>query len=401
MITKEFLQKQLTENILPFWLAQQDKDHGGFYGKVTIDLDCDPYAPKGGVMMSRFLWSFSHSYDLLQNKEYKTAADHAYSFLIDTLWDKENGGIYWFVDSSGETLNTIKHVYAQAFAIYGLSEYVKIVPTSEALRYAKKLYHLIEEKAYNSDTKGYEEEFDQTWHQKDLTQVATENPEVHYTTNTLLHLLEAYTNLYTVWKNDHLLERIKHLLTLFTQHIYHSQGYCLQEFNQNWGSISPGVSYGHDIETSWLIDETLEKCQITGELADHAHEMTASLAFNCFKNGLDDVGWMNNHSDGKHQDKTKVWWVQAEAVIGLFHAFQQSKNLHYREASLTLAHLIQQKFIDGRHGSEWYSRLDSEGNLLSVLRKNGTSEENISDAWKGPYHTVRFYLEMIRRLEEQ
>lgn len=401
MITKEFLQAQLTESVLPFWLAQQDKDHGGFYGKVTIDLESDPHASKSGVMMSRFLWSFSHSYAVLQNKEYKTASDHAYTFLIDTLWDKQYGGIYWLVDSSCEPLNTIKHVYAQAFAIYGLSEYVKIAPESEALSYAKKLYDLIEEKAYNSDTKGYEEEFDRVWHQKNLTQVATNNPEVHYTTNTLLHLLEAYTNLYTVWQNDALLERIKHLLTLFTQHIYHSQGYCLQEFNQNWDSVHPGVSYGHDIETSWLVDETLEKCQINGELANQVHEMTASLASYCFENGLDSVGWMNSHTEGQYQDETKVWWVQAEAVIGLFHAFQQSGEHRYRESSHRLSKLVQQHFVDDRPGSEWYSRLDSESKLLSVLRKNSHSEENISDAWKGPYHTVRFYLEMIRRLEEQ
>lgn len=401
MITKEFLQAQLTESVLPFWLAQQDKDHGGFYGKVTIDLERDPHAPKGGVMISRFLWSFSHSYAVLQNKEYKPVADHAYTFLIDTLWDKKYGGIYWLVDSSGEPLNTIKHVYAQAFAIYGLSEYAKIAPESEALSYAKKLYDLIEEKAYNSDTKGYEEEFDQVWHQKNLTQIATNNLEVHYTTNTLLHLLEAYTNLYTVWQNDVLLERIKHLLTLFTQHICHSQGYCLQEFNQNWDSVHPGVSYGHDIETSWLVDETLEKCQITGELANQVHEMTASLASYCFENGLDNVGWMNSHTDSQYQDETKVWWIQAEAVIGLFHAFQQSGDHRYSESSHLLSKLIQQNFVDDRPRSEWYSRLDSEGNLLSVLRKNGKLEENISDAWKGPYHTVRFYLEMIKRLEEQ
>lgn len=401
MITKDFLQTQLTESILPFWLTQQDKNKGGFYGKVTIDLEYDVFAPKGGVMTSRFLWSFSRSYHVIKKQDYQKAADHAYAFLTETLWDNKYGGIYWLVDSSGEPLNSIKHIYAQAFAIYGLSEYAKIAPNTDALDYAKLLYRLIEEKAYNPSTKGYEEEFDQFWNQKALSQVATTHSEVHYTTNTHLHLLEAYTNLYTVWPNKELLKKIKNLLKIFSQHIYHPQGYCLQEFNQNWQSLTPGVSYGHDIETSWLLDETLDLCGISGELANDIHNLTASLAANCFENGLDAKGWMNNYANEQQCDETKVWWVQAETAVGLFHAFQQSGDIRYQEATATLLTLIQQKFIDKRSGSEWYSRLDSNETLLSILRKNGSTEENISDSWKGPYHTVRFYIEMISRLEEK
>lgn len=401
MQTKEVLKNQLLAKVLPFWLSQQDNTNGGFYGKLSIDLETDPLAPKGGVMMSRFLWTFSHSYNVLKEPEYKLAADHAYHFMTEALWDNEYGGIYWLVDAEGKPLNPIKHVYAQSFAIYGLSEYAKIDPASDALEYAKKLYNLIEENAYNPSTLGYEEEFDQKWKQKSLSQVASQNPEVRYTTNTQLHLLEAYTNLYTIWPNEALLKKIQHLLTLFITHIFHPAGYCQQEFDQNWTSIISGVSYGHDIETSWLLDETLDCCKVDENLDKTVRKMTSELAAYCYKKGLDDNGWMINHADGPRLDKTKVWWVEAEAVIGFYHAFQQSGNSNYRNTALNLVQLIQQKFVDHRPGSEWYSRLDEDNQLLSVLRKNGTTEENISDSWKGPYHTVRFYVEMIKRLEEK
>ncbi|EDP68631.1 hypothetical protein CAT7_10605 [Carnobacterium sp. AT7] len=401
MSTKEMLRNQLSEKVLPFWLSQQDNTNGGFYGKLSIDLESDPLAPKGGVMMARFLWTFSYSYNTLQKQKYKRAADYAYRFITESLWDNKYGGIYWLVDAEGKPLNPIKHVYAQSFAIYGLSEYAKIDPASDALEYAKKLYHLIEENAYNPSTLGYEEEFDQKWKQKALSQVASQNPEVRYTTNTHLHLLEAYTNLYTVWPNETLLEKIQHLLRLFTTYIFHPTGYCQQEFDQNWTSITPGVSYGHDIETSWLLDETLSCCKVDEDLDKKVRSMTTELAAYCYENGLDENGWMINHVDSSHVDKTKVWWVEAEAVIGFYHAFQQSGNNIYRNTALNLIQLIQKKFVDTRPGSEWYSRLDENNQLLSVLRKNGTTEENISDSWKGPYHTVRFYLEMIKRLEEK
>ncbi|WP_407371713.1 AGE family epimerase/isomerase [Carnobacterium sp.] len=400
MQIKLVLENQLMSKVLPFWLSQQDNVNGGFYGKLSIDLKSYPLAPKGGVMMSRFLWTFSHSYETMKKDEYKLAADHAYRFMLDTLWDMKYGGIFWLVDAEGKPVNLIKHVYAQSFAIYGLSEYAKINPDSDALEYAKKLYLLIEEHAYNPTTLGYEEEFDQVWKKKPLSQVASQNSKVRYTTNTHLHLLEAYTNLYTVWPNEALLEKIQHLLKLFTTRIFHPAGYCQQEFDQNWNSVIPEVSYGHDIETSWLLDETLEHCKINDELDKEVRDMTASLAAYCYENGLDETGWMINHADGSHLDQTKVWWVEAEAIIGLYHAFQQSGNLEYRKAALKLIQLVQQNFVDDRPGSEWYSRLDKNNQLLSVFLKNGNSEENISDIWKGPYHTVRFYLEMIKRLEE-
>lgn len=401
MEIKNDLKNQLIEKIAPFWLSQQDNINGGFYGQLDINLNSDKLAPKSGVMMSRFLWSFSRSYSVLKNKEYRVASDHAYNFLENYLWDNVHGGIYWLVTAQGEPINTIKHIYAQSFALYGLSEYSKINPDSDALEYAKKLFQLIEKKAYNSNTGGYEEEFDQTWTQKSLSQVSSKNPKVKYTTNTHLHLLEAYTNLYTVWPNEELLTKIQHLLSLFANHIFHPTGYCQQEFNENWESVTRGISYGHDIETAWLLDETLSCCPIENTLANDIHKITTSLADYCFKYGLDEKGWMLTHSDDQEGNHIKIWWVQAEAIIGLFNAFQKSGNTNYYKAVLTLSHLIQQYFVDHRSGSEWYSYINSKDSAQFSLQKHANENNNISDAWKGPYHTTRFYLEILKRLEEK
>ncbi|MDE1549966.1 AGE family epimerase/isomerase [Jeotgalibaca caeni] len=201
-----------------------------------------------------------------------------------------------------------------------------------------------------------------------------------------------------MWPDEGLKRKIECLLDIFAENIYSSEGFCWTEFDVNWQPLISEVSYGHDIETSWLLKETLDICQIKNEKIE---QMTLKLAEYVLEHGLDEYGALYNHYhfQTKKTDRTRVWWVQAEAVVGFYHAYQITGDETFLAAANKVWLYIQTFFIDKRSNSEWFSRLDAHNQILSSkLENDGSSLEPISDSWKGPYHTVRMYIEIIERL---
>lgn len=387
---------ELNQRILPFWLKLMDKENGGYYGVVDYQLTPHPESPKGGVIGARHLWSYSAAYLSEKKASYLEAATHAYHFLKTSLWDPQNGGIYWLVDYKGEPINATKHIYAQSFALYGLSEYVKAANDSEALALAISTFHMIEEKCYSPLHQGYFEEFTIDWDRK-TNELLNEGEGTIFTTNSHLHLLEAYTNLYTVWPNKDLLKKINHLLNIFYSKIYnHEAHYCYVAFDEEWNRVTNTFSYGHDIETSWLLTETLRVTQLN---RPDITEMNKQIANKVATEGVaEDFSLLAARVNGK-LDKTRIWWAQAEAVIGFFNAFELTQDEKYLTLSISVWDYIQRHIHDPRLGGEWYARINEEGEPISSLRsdKDNTSG-NIADAWKGFYHNSRMCYEMIRRL---
>ncbi|PKR83687.1 N-acylglucosamine 2-epimerase [Heyndrickxia camelliae] len=393
----DFIQ-ELNERILPFWTNLLDRENGGFYGKVDFQLNVDPNSPKGGVIGARHLWSFSGAYLLTQAEQYLEAATHAYQFLKEKLWDHEHGGIYWLVDYKGRQIISEKHVYAQSFAIYGLSEYAKASGNNEALELAITLFHMLEERCYSPENKGYNEEFTIDWKLKD-NELLNEGLGTVYTTNSHLHLLEAYTNLYSVWPEKHLLKRIDHLLDLFSEKIFdRQQHFCHVAFDEKWNRTKNTFSYGHDIETSWLLTETLDVTKLD---RPDVLEINKQMAIKVAEEGIAEDGSIFDAKIDGMVNKTRVWWGQAEAVIGFYNAYQLTQDEKFIQFSANAWNYIKTYIHDPRPGGEWFSRIDEGGNPISSLRsKKYTTPENISDSWKGLYHNSRMCYEMIRRLPE-
>ena len=141
----------LTKNILPFWLNKmQDREHGGFYGRMDGHGVLHPEAEKGAILNARILWSFSAAYRVLGVREYLNAATRAKDYILAHFIDKEYGGVYWSVDDSGQPKDTKKQFYAIGFAIYGLSEYARATGDREALDYALQLFYIIEVYAFDT-----------------------------------------------------------------------------------------------------------------------------------------------------------------------------------------------------------------------------------------------------------
>lgn len=383
----EAVKRHLTEQILPFWKALKDEEHGGFYGKVDYDLNVYRDSEKGGILNSRILWFFSNSYLTLRDSNDIEYARHAYNQLVDKFIDKEYGGVYWSVTYDGTPLDTTKHTYCQAFAIYALSSFYDASKDQGALKLAYELYDLVEAKC--RDELGYLEAFKRNFEPESNEKLSENGVEAARTMNTLLHMYEAYTELYRVDGNPQVKERLLEMIDIIENKMYNPD-VPRQEvfFDKEWNSIIDLHSYGHDIEAAWLIDRGLD---VIGdeELTARISVITKALTECIYKKAYTNQGVWNEEECGV-VDKRKIWWVQNESVVGFINGFQRDNNkTEYLEAARSVWEFCESFQIDKRSGSEWFGTLDPDNNPLI--------EEDMAGPWKCPYHNGRMCFEVIRR----
>ena len=150
----EEVRENLTSNILPYWLRLKDP-RGGFYGEVLADGTVAYDAPRGVILNARLIWSFAAAYEALKDSACLVAAVHARDYFLAHFCDHKFGGVYWSVDAAGERLDTKKQLYAQGFAIYGLSELYRVTRDDEALKEAINLYKVVENFFADKENGGY------------------------------------------------------------------------------------------------------------------------------------------------------------------------------------------------------------------------------------------------------
>lgn len=386
----EEIREHLTKNIIPFWEALKDQEYGGFYGYLGYDLKLDKKAVKGCILNNRILWFFSNAYLLLREKELLDYAAHAYRFLKEHCLDREYGGVFWSLLYDGTPDDTTKHTYNQAFAIYALSSYYDASGNREALELAKGLYRIVETKC--RDEYGYLESFNIRFEPEENDKLSENGVVAEKTMNTLLHVFEAYTELYRVTKEEDVAEKLRYMLKLVGEKVYNKElGRQEVFFDRTWHSLIDLYSYGHDIEAAWLIDRGLE---ILGdeELTKRISPITEQITENIYKKAYIDHSLVNEAENGV-VDTTRVWWVQAEAVVGFLNGYQKRPECtKYLEAAEDIWKYIRQYVIDGREGSEWYWALDQERKPL---------EKPIVEPWKCPYHNGRMCFEVIKRMRNR
>ena len=382
------VKEHLLNDIIPFWQRLRDEEYGGFYGYMGYDLAIDKKAVKGCILNSRILWFFSNAYLLLKDEQLLKDAGHAFEFLKDHCLDEENGGIYWSLTYAGKPEDTTKHTYNQAFAIYALSSYYDASKDEQALKIAQELYRIIETKC--KDEYGYLEAFNIRFEPAENDKLSENGVMAEKTMNTLLHVFEAYTELYRVTHDEKVADNIRYMLDLVADKVYNSKiGRQEVFFDRTWNTLIDLYSYGHDIETSWLIDRGLEV------LADDAYTaklspITKTITENIYKRAYIDHSLVNEAENGV-VDTTRVWWVQAEAVVGFLNGYQKSpEHKEYLEAAEDIWGYIRDNLVDKRC-SEWYWALDENRKPL---------EKPIVEPWKCPYHNGRMCFEVIRRMRD-
>jgi mannobiose 2-epimerase len=380
------------QNILAYWTRHTvDAIHGGFFGRLANDNTADELADKGAVLNARILWSFSAAHNL--NPEVDLAlADRAYTYIVTHFIDQDFGGVYWTLDYTGKPKGTKKQVYAVAFTIYALSEYFMATGLEVVKDHAIKLYQDLVAHSYDAERGGYLEAFSRDWRELDDLRLSDKDANEKKTMNTHLHVLEAFTNLYRIWPDEQLRERIVALIIDFRTHIIDTEsGRMTLFFDEDWNRKSDIVSYGHDIEASWLLLEAAEVIHDL-QLVEETKLLATRMAETALS-GLDLDGglWYEQEPSKNHIIKEKHWWVQAEAMVGFFNAWQISKDAKFLNASLGTWHYVQSNILDKEHG-EWYWGRREDGTIMDNEDKVGL--------WKCPYHNSRACIEIIRRLKD-
>lgn len=390
---RQELERELLGNILPFHIDHLiDHQRGGFYGSISNDLQVDLSADRSIVQCSRILWAYSRAYRIYQQDDYKRIAKHAFDFLLEYFWDGQFGGFYWHVDVAGTPKDDSKFTYGQEFGIYALVEYYLATEERSSLEKAIELFNLIEQRALLEQGQGYRDVCNRDWSDDPSCNV----DEVDYpgvlTMNSHLHLMEAYTALLLAWQNDLLKERLHNLILLTHQRIYDQNSHHLNLFfDRNWVPYPSSISYGHDIEASWLLWEAAEALgddelivTVRPTVIDLA-EATLQEAYDHQEGGIFD----ERKPDGELVD-LKGWWAQAEAMVGFYNAYQITNEERYLDAALKTWQFIRARIIDHQNG-EWFWGIDSQGNVL-----NGEK----AGAWKTPYHNGRACMELLQRLSD-
>ncbi len=377
--------KELTERILPFWNKLRDDENGGFYGFMNNNLEVDKKADKGVILHSRILWFYSSCYRVFKEEYLLDNAKHAYEFLKKCV-DKKQGGVYWMMTYDGKPADTMKHTYNQAFAIYALSTYYLASQDESALKLAFELFDTVEEKC--TDDIAYMEAFSKDWKLVPNDALSENGLMADKTMNTVLHLIEAYTVLFEASRDHRVEERLLFLLEITRTKIFNSDKNCLRVFfDRELNEIGDIHSYGHDIEASWLIDRA---CEVLGNTRVQAEWRFIDLriARNIYEIAFEN-GAVNNERENDKIDKKRIWWVQAESVVGFINAFQNDGDTKYLDAAKTVFNWIVTKQADSRKNSEWWGEVTFEGEPMQTVA--------MVNPWKCPYHNGRMCIEVINR----
>ena len=379
------IKNELINHIIPFWNSMRDDEKGGFYGFMSHDLKLDKNAPKGVILHSRILWFYSNCYLVLKDKQCFENARHCYEFMTKYCVDRENGGVYWLMNADGTVNDSMKHTYCQAFFVYALASYYDASGDPEALKLAMEVFDTIEEKC--TDEIAYLEAMSADWKLIPNDALSENGLMADKTMNTTLHLLEAYTELYRVHKDERVLSRIKFLIGLFLDKIFYAEeDRLLVFFDREFKVIGDIHSYGHDIEATWLLDRA---CEVIGdkELTEKVSAMNKRIVANIAKIAYENNS-LNNERENEKINKIRVWWVQAEAVVGFLNGYQKYGIGKYREMSENIWGYIKAELIDKREGGEWISQIEED---------KRPTEKPVVDPWKCPYHNGRMCLEVLKR----
>lgn len=379
MLNKQEFYGHLKNDLIPFWSCLYDDTYGGFYGSVDSDNNVNKTSPKSAVLQTRLLWFYSSCYKELKDEKLLRYADLQFDFIIKHMIDPADGGIVWDVEHDGKVRNGQKHTYALAFALYALSAYYSASQNKSAFDAANRLFNLIE--GSFKDEYGYIELFN----------IDKPIDNSSRTMNTLLHIIEAYTEYFDAVNTEEAKQSLKYAINLVRSKAYNDKLHRIEcNFDEFMNPVGNILSYGHDIESSWLI---YRACEILGDrdiISDLAPKLE-KVALNVISKGFVDEGRNGVYYDCKDgvDNKHRSWWVMSEAVVALVHRYK----LYGDDESIALAeniwNYIKHHFIS-QYG-EWHSQVDEAGE--AVKTRGG-----LCNAWKCPYHNGRMCLELIAML---
>lgn len=388
-----FALDELFNNILPFWTEKvKDPATGGYHGAFHANGTPDTSAPRVLILNARLLWTYSAAYRIFGDPALKEEAFHAYRYFMTYFWDAKHLGAYYSVLPDGSPEMTYKLVYGQAFTLYALSEFHRATGHPEALKDAIALWKMLETTARDPRHDGYWECFSRDWSTR-TDELRTMAGKATKSMNTHLHLIEAYTSLLRVHKDPAMQADTRRHFDLMTKRILNrASGHYFMYLSDDWVHTDLVESYGHDIEGSWLMNEC---AHVIGDpaLISESARISVEMANACLKAVMPDGSMLDEGTpDGNFLGTHRVWWIQAENVVGMLNAWQAGGDPAHLEAAYRQAHYVRRVMSDRLDG-EWFGYLDAEG-------RQGTRGQDKVSGWKCPYHNARMCFEIIERYRE-
>jgi mannobiose 2-epimerase len=388
---KKEVTEDLTRNILPYWSAKMvDNLNGGFYGRIDGNDKVYPEAEKGGILNARILWTYSSAYGVLGDTSYLRLAKRAKDYILAHFIDSQYGGAYMSLKADDTPSNTRKHVYTNAFFIYALAEYSRATGDKLALAESMKIFELFEKYAADKEYGGYYEVFSQDWQRIRERLIGESSEKDEKTMNTSLHVMEAFANLYRVSGDKVVGDRLRKMIEIFLDKIIDKKtSHLICFLDRQWNSTSTIDSYGHDIESSWLL---LEAATLLNDknLTERVKEAGLKIA-NAAAEGYQPDGGMlteKNYVTGQIR-KQRSWWEQAETVVGYLNAFELTGDESFLNRSLKSWEFIKKYFVDTKNGA-WFTNVS----------ESGVSGGDKAGPWICPYHNGRMCMEVIERVKE-
>jgi mannose/cellobiose epimerase-like protein (N-acyl-D-glucosamine 2-epimerase family) len=398
-----------------YYPANIDTVSGGYLSDFSYDFKPSGRQNKMIVTQARHVWTTSKAALFYNDKSYLQMAAHGYRFLRDKMWDQEFGGFFTLVDREGKMLSDHKEAYGNAFAIYALAAYYRSSHDTAVLSFAKRAFEWLDRNSHDPVYKGYYQHLERNG--KPIKRLASTpaSADLGYKDqNSSIHLLEAFTELYTVWPDPLLKNRLAEMLALIRDKMVHPKGYLQLFFTTDWKPVShkdssdemvlrlrslDHVSFGHDVETAFLMMEAAEA------LGNHEDQKTLRIGKrmvdHALQNGWDSVngGFYDQGYYFKGRDtmaiikRSKNWWAQAEGLntLLIFSRMYPSDKNHYGEKFMQLWNYIETNLVDHEHG-DWYE----EGLDNDPGRKTSAK----SHIWKATYHNFRSLSNCIHILQE-
>lgn len=419
---KDKLEQILNEHTLELWYPRViDRMNGGYYSNYSYNWTKEINQNKFIVTQARHIWTLSKAFEFYPERtEYQDYAKHGYEFLRDRMWDSEYGGFYQLVDSTGQVpegeYSFEKKLYGNSFAIYGLAAYYKISKNEEVLDLAVRTFKWLDNHAHDSIYGGYFQ-----YLRRDGSSIPRSALEDGYDAsdkvhvgfkdyNSSIHILEAFTELFHVWPDATLKDRLQEMYEVVSETMYDPRGFLKLYFYPDWTLVEDQemlelsgersfytnhVTFGHDVETAFLLLEAAEALGIEQEeimpkaklFVDHALEK----GWDNEKGGFYDQG---KYIDGEMKilDEGKNWWAQSEgfnSLLLMHKHFPDDPNLYYEKFEL-LVDYIEKNLLD-HENLGWYSYGIDHHPEMKTRRK--------AHIWKGSYHTARSLMHCISMLE--
>ncbi len=388
---KEFHQELY--NILEYWSTEVfDEKTGDIIGEIDHYGTKNPEANKGIILCSRMMWTFSAACRFYKNNEYKPYADKVRKYIETYLYDSVHGGYFWEVSSQGDVIVSKKQVYAQSFVIYAYAEYYLAFGDTSALQSAMDLFTIMESNCKDKVYGGYFEAFSQSWDKLDDVRLSVRDLNLPKGMNTNLHVLEAYTTLYEATKSKQVEHALRAQIAVYSQKIIDDNNHVVIFFTEDWTPQTHEYSFGHDIESSWLLWEAAEVLH-DKQLLQTLKPQIVAMVETFLQEGFDyktNSALYEYFKQTNEYDTDRHWWVQVEAMEGLANAYRITGDKKYRNLVFKIWQYIQVNLIDKVHG-EWFWRIDNDGYPVD-------SEPKVS-MWKCPYHNGRALMRVIEKIE--